>query len=181
MYKPENPFRFGIFVVVIIFVFVGFVNILPDSFFEDPLSNTKTNLMLSITIMIFATIEGFSTYIQVVDNRNALVFAGLQNEIENCYSPLYHIFMNRHFLSVIETSDNPEGTIHYEADERQSLNNIFEKYSYLIPMDIYHDWKGIDHDNVADDGGLDIPFGYVENFLIDHESKVSQYREITNK
>lgn len=182
LHSRDNPIRFGYFLVTVIAVIVVYIVWLPTDNLTDPVI-AKIELMLTLTIMVFAIVEGFSTYLQVVDNRMFLRFENLKNEIENCYGPIYHTLLNTHFSDAIDQAEdgNPTVDVHYEAGEREKLNNIFENYSYLISLDVYHDWKEYSNTRGADDGGIDLPFGYVERLMIEHETRVTDYRELVRK
>ena len=183
MYVRENPKGLLYFLVVVMAVVIYFIVSLPDAAVERQAFVVKSELMLTFGLLMFTIIEGYSTYFQAVTYRKSLQFTDLKNEIENCYGPIYHTLLNIHFLDAIEHSEdgNPSGDVHYEAGERQNLDKIFENYSYLLNMDVYHDWKQYSGTRGADDGGIDLPFSYVERLMIEHETRVTNYRKLVGK
>jgi len=91
MYRRERPFWFGILLIFIVFSIIYGVTRIPVVLFAEPSFVAMIQLMLSLTIMLFAIVEGFSTYLQVVDNRNMRRFENLQEELEKSYGPLYSL------------------------------------------------------------------------------------------
>ena len=122
--------------------------------------------------MVFALIEGVSTYIQVIDNRNTIRFQHLQTEIEKCYGPLMSILTNPDDELVVTQADGRKDTWHFfEQRVRGKINSIFEQFPHLIPLQIFNKWDEDVRWNETKDGGMEIHASFVREILKEYESR----------
>ena len=61
----------------------------PDTLITNPAFKTRTELFLTMTIGMFVVLEGYSTVLQLYDNRKRNIIVDLGNELEKVYSPLF--------------------------------------------------------------------------------------------
>ena len=120
LYIPE--------IYLLLFKTSKYIPILSDLQFIE-----KTNIILTVGIVYFAAMEGYSTFLQVIleGRRNRIEDA--RNELEKAYGPLYTL-LNR----VEETREN---VVELNEGEKSYLDRILATYPFMFPSEIYNVWR----------------------------------------
>lgn len=101
---------------------------------SDLLYNEKITIILTYAITVFAAVEGYSTYLQVVLQRNRNIIEDARNELEKAYGPLYTL-LNR------QEEIKEEAHIELNEDEKTFLDNILATYPFMFSSEIYSLWR----------------------------------------
>jgi hypothetical protein len=96
-------------------------------------SGDKMNLFLTLAISMFAAVEGYSTYLNLVleDKRNKIEDA--RNELEKAYGPLYSL-LNTNILE-------EKQAIELLDEDKKSLDQVIATYPFMFPSKIYDIWR----------------------------------------
>jgi len=138
----------------------------------------KIDIFLSFAIAMFAAVEGYSTYMEVVleDRRNKMDSA--RDELEKAYAPLYTLF-NRYQWGA--TQDK----IFLDDGEKMQLDQIMAAYPFMFPADIFEFWqqkinkmKATQIDLRKDAIYFEIPKEFVEKIAREYDLRVKRYNEI---
>jgi len=138
----------------------------------------KIDIFLSFAIAMFAAVEGYSTYMEVVleDRRNKMDSA--RDELEKAYAPLYTLF-NRYQWGA--TQDK----IFLDDGEKMQLDQIMAAYPFMFPADIFEFWhqkinkmKATQIDLRKDASYFEIPKEFVEKIAREYDLRVKRYNEI---
>lgn len=134
----------------------------------------RTNIILTFAIMIFAAVEGYSTFLQVVleDRRNQIEDA--KNELEKAYGPLYTLL--RHARR-IETDDR---TVELSGFHKPQLDEILSTYPFMFPTEIYDLWQKKIR-NLVDAPYYHIPLEFIEKMNEEYDRRVKKYNELLKK
>jgi len=148
-----------------------------------PLSNLtyseKINIMLTFAIAMFAAVEGYSTYTQVMleDRRNKMENA--KDELEKAYAPLYTL-LNRFQFG---TSENE---VILDETDKTRLDQIMAAYPFMFPAEIYEIWhqkiykmkSGVTVDLMYVTLSYAIPKEFVEKIAAEYDRRVKRYNEM---
>ncbi|TFH12873.1 hypothetical protein E4H04_12955 [Candidatus Bathyarchaeota archaeon] len=135
----------------------------------------KIQIILSITITIFAIIEGASIYSQVTAWNKRNLIEDTRNELENAFGPLYDIFNEDDRLDA--------ETRKYQIILREKLrmDNIFSTRPYMFKEKTYTFWKKeVSHLQLMDETFL-IPKDFVDLVIEEYEKKVALYFQLLEK
>jgi hypothetical protein len=140
----------------------------------------KINIMLTFAIAMFAAVEGYSTYTQVMleDRRNKTESA--KEELEKAYGPLYTL-LNRFQFGTSKKVALSEG-------DKKLLDQILAAYPFMFPAEIYDMW----HQNIYKMSAdmyvgttviytYDIPKEFVEKIAAEYDRRVRLYNEMFGK
>ncbi len=153
----------------------AFIPTLSDLTFE-----AKTTLILTFTLAVYASIEGYSMFVRATLESMRVKVEDARHELEKAYGPLYTL-LNKSSLS-------GETSFWLDFDERKKLDEIMATYPFMFPQEINDMWRDkvrtigskIDTDTIRQTS-LDIMGVYVEfRTLINEEyaRKVKNYREL---
>lgn len=150
----------------------------------------RTNIILTFAIMIFAAVEGYSTFLQVMleDRRNLIEDA--RNELEKAYGPLYTLF-NR----PIETTTK---TIELDEYEKARLDETLSTYPFMFSTEIFDLWRGKIRDSKSDSFMVSsgagaskfpatvvhcykIPWDFVEKIGKEYDDRLEKYNKLLKK
>jgi hypothetical protein len=139
----------------------------------------KINIMLTFAITMFAAVEGYSTYTQVMleDRRNKMESA--KDELEKAYAPLYTLLNRFHFGA------SEDGVLLDERDKTH-LDQIMAAYPFMFPAEIYEIWHQKICKMKAGEGlslstfnpPYAIPKEFVERIAAEYDRRVSRYNEM---
>jgi hypothetical protein len=169
---------------------IGLLLLMPDIYlliYKEPLRipplsdltyGDKINIMLTFAIAMFAAVEGYSTYTQVVleDRRNKMESA--KGELEKAYAPLYTL-LNRFQFGASEDK------VVLEERDKTRLDQIMAAYPFMFPAEIYEIWHQkiykmkpteIDLRNI--DSFYEISKEFVEKLASEYDRRVKRYNEI---
>ena len=137
----------------------------------------KIDIFLSFAIAMFAAVEGYSTYMEVVleDRRSKMDSA--RDELEEAYAPLYTLF-NKYQWGATDKFVLEDG-------EKARLDQIMAAYPFMFPADIYELWqqkiKGMKptQTRLMDlTHYFEIPKEFVEKIFREYDLRVKRYNEI---
>ena len=104
------------------------IPVLSDLTFE-----AKTTLILTFTLAVFASIEGYSTFIRATLESKRFRVEDAKHELEKAYGPLYTL-LNKSSLS-------GETSFWLDFDERKKLDEIMATYPFMFPQKINDMWR----------------------------------------
>jgi hypothetical protein len=146
---------------------------------SDLAYSDKINIMLTFAIAMFAAVEGYSTYTQVVmeDRRNKMESA--KDELEKAYAPLYTL------LSRFQWGAS-EYEVVLEEDDKTHLDQIMAAYPFMFPAEIYEIWHqkiykmkaGVTVDLSNLTSSYAIPREFVEKIAAEYDRRVRRYNEV---
>jgi len=147
---------------------------------SDLTYSDKINIMLTFAIAMFAAVEGYSTYTQVVleDRRNKMESA--KDELEKAYAPLYTL------LNQFQFGASKDEVVLEERDKTH-LDRIMAAYPFMFPAEIYEIWhkkiyKMKPNKIAADLNNLHldyiIPKEFVEKIAAEYDRRVTRYNEM---
>lgn len=149
---------------------------------SDLTYSDKINIMLTFAIAMFAAVEGYSTYTQVVleDRRNKMESA--KDELEKAYAPLYTLLSRFQFGA-------SEDEVVLEESDKTRLDRIMAAYPFMFPAEIYEIWhqkiyKMKEHvtvDMLNFQPSYEIPKEFVEKIAKEYDLRVKRYNEIFGK
>jgi hypothetical protein len=155
----------------------------------------RMNLILTVAIAMFAAIEGYSTYMQVVlqDKKNMIDDA--RNELEKAYGPI-----NSLLNKIVEKDEN---FIKLNVSEKLKLDEIMSTYPFMFSQEINDYWQknirnletkeGVKVDKnmfLRGSGPFEaahfydeyqIPLEFVTIFNSEYKTKVQSYNDLLRK
>jgi hypothetical protein len=189
--KYLNRSKWIFYMPVIGILIIGLLLLMPDIYlliFKEairipPLSDLtysdKINIMLTFAIAMFAAVEGYSTYTQVVleDRRNKMGSA--KDELEKAYAPLYTLLNQFQFGAF-------EGEVVLEESDKMHLDQIMAAYPFMFPAEIYEIWHqkiykmktGVTVNMLNVQPSYKIPKEFVEKIAAEYDRRVKRYNEI---
>ena len=151
--------------------------------------NERSTIYLSYNILIFAFMEGYSTWIQSIqfDKRNRIEDA--RNELEKAYGPIYLIVKKdrRTFYKEehIKGSISKVELCTLLEDEMNEINNKLANFPFMFPDEIYDFWFNYIHDiqpiKVLYTFHYDIPYDFILMLRVEYELRVSNYKKLLKK
>lgn len=109
-------------------ILILFIVLYIPEFFGESLWITYTermNLILTVALIMFAAIEGYSTNIQAELQKRRNLIDDARNELEKAYGPLYTLLNEYPFLDTIEHEfGKPQNLINLDAMKKMRLDNI---------------------------------------------------------
>ena len=139
---------------------------------------TQVTLLFSAYVVLFAVLEGYSTYMQVVQNERRFKIEDARNELEKVFGPLYVMFSDKYSVKLDEESANMEPVGYYlNGMLKSDLNNIFARFPHMIPIGLFDYWRDViqDLDNNA------IPYDFVERIHVEYKRRINEYNKLLNK
>lgn len=126
---------FLLFVNDIYFIITGQrISFLPVIDYRD-----KINIILTLAIALFAAVEGYSTYLQVLLANKRNKIEDLRNELATAYGPLYTIMS--YAWEVSKDSKTGENIVKLDSEDKKKLDSIFATYPFMFEPMIYNLWR----------------------------------------
>lgn len=139
----------------------------------------KIDIFLSFAIAMFAAVEGYSTYTQVMldDRRNKMENA--KDELEKAYAPLYTLFNRFQFGA-------SESEVVLDETGKTRLDQIMAAYPFMFPAEIYEIWhqkiykmkSGVTVSLTYFTASYAIPKEFVEKIGAEYDRRVKGYNEM---
>ena len=98
------------------------------------------NIVLTCAIAMFASVEGYSTYAQVVLEERRNRIEDIRNELEKAYDPLYSILSRADTLLPIDDRSK-QIMVPVKREEKTRLDNIMVTYPFMFPYEIVTLWQ----------------------------------------
>ena len=129
---PQSKIVISIIVACSIIVLVILSFIQPYSAYD---ANTKVQIFLTVILVMFATLEGYSTYIQVVQTEIQNKIKDSWKALELAYGPLFSL------LNGSLVGKEILGFFDVEENHKVKLDDIFSRYPFMFPQAIFEFWK----------------------------------------
>lgn len=91
------------------------------------------NILLALTVSVFAIVQGMSAYIQYEMQKNTNLIEDVRNMLEKAYGPIYSL-LNK-------TIEKDQNYITLNAIEKQRLDEILSTYPFMFPAEINEHWQ----------------------------------------
>lgn len=157
---------------IITLLFAVTLFVFPSSPLNSLNSKDKIQLILSITITIFAIIEGASIYSQVNAWNKRNLIEDTRNELETAFGPLYDIFNED---DRIDLEKNQYSVLN---EEKIRMDKIFSTRPYVFQENTYRYWKTQISKLESNGDHLLLPLDFVELVIEEYEKKVSKYFQL---
>lgn len=150
----------------------------------------RMNLILAVALAMFAAIEAYSTFLQVIlqDKKNMMedkknMIDDARNELEKAYGPLFTIlnkyeFGNKEKQEFFDLNDN----------EKAQVDAIMATYPFMFPLDINDLWKKMNQKPKAymnaSTGAMlyyEIPTEFRDKINKEYDYRVKKYNQLVRK
>ena len=129
--KNKYPFKLWTTIIIIEFISLLFLNVRELGLTDLTLAE-KVNVFLTINLIIFALMEGYSTWKQTKQAEIRIKIEDSRNELENVYGPLYSIITGKFLI---------DKQYYLNEDEKERIDDIFITYPHIISKELYQFWR----------------------------------------
>lgn len=163
--------------VILIIIFLVFFSILVRCY--GLALGDGVNSFLSSVIAVFAFVEGFSTYLQVRQEKDRIRLQEIRDELEKVYGPLYSIFYDK------PEYKKAKEFIFINSDEKSRIDNIMIAFPFLLEplmLDIWHEHiRNLQPYKTEPTTIFKIPMFFVSHVTIPYDNLTDEYHKRVGK
>ena len=134
----------------------------------------QLEIVFTFAIMVFAGLEGASTYLQVQLADRRYLIEDARNELEKAYGPLYTL-LNR------PPDWDSEEALGLREEDKNALDEIIGKYPFMFPTEIYNSWRKQIQPLTGIGGYYTILFSFKDRINEEYDRRVKRYNELLKK
>lgn len=146
---------------------------------------TQVTLLFSAYVVLFAVLEGFSTYMQVVQTERRTVIEDLWRSLELAYGQLYKIIT---YYQQLPPDFDPY-MYWFSWKDKEEVDRIFSTLPFMLPKDLYDFWKqnirNLEPEiiNLGDsvEHRYIIPEEFTVRVIKEYEKRVTEYYSLVGK
>jgi len=168
-----------VYLPIVVMALIAFFLYIPQSPVASLSDREKVNIFLTSAITLFAMVEGYSTYMHVVLERDRNIIEDARNELEKAYGPLYTM-LNKVSLFTLKLELTPA--------EKSNLDKIMATYPFMFPSEIYDLWRKeiqnvppIVYTSTLTPAGYEILLEFRDKINEEYDRRVKRYNEILKK